>query len=70
MYVVQSLEMANQENNEFASSFVSSMVQQLLKYMICYKQPLEKMLLWKSGGFQDSKMDKLLWKMDGQLQAA
>jgi hypothetical protein len=36
-----------QENKEFASSFVSSLVKQLLKYMTCYKQPLVKMLYKK-----------------------
>jgi hypothetical protein len=54
-YVIRSLEIADLEKKECAADFVSSMVQQLLKYMTSYKQPLEKVLLWNAGGVQGSK---------------
>jgi hypothetical protein len=48
-------DLADQEKKDCGSNFVSSVVQQFLKYMTCYKQPLVKMLLWKAGGVQSSK---------------
>jgi hypothetical protein len=53
------------KRTEFESSFVSSAVQQLLKHMTCYIQPLEKVLYeWHkcTGDFEDLKTGTRPWK--------
>jgi hypothetical protein len=47
-----------QEKKEFASSFISNLVKQLVKHMACYEHPLEKMLYQKhkhTAAFQEKK---------------